>query len=193
MDKFLDIDFSGLKITKTTKPKTGCWILDYQPSLSNLIFPKNFKEYIISILGYDKSISYHTTTGLILPYHLIISSPSGYGKWTIVKAIMMSYYNIDLDDIRKIKNEIEYTSSGVPTKENSLEFIKYIDSPLCLIYFINVINLKNKNKRLYIEFLIDSLSIRTTKKIFIIRNIEHFERNHQDIIANLMEKYYLYP
>jgi hypothetical protein len=74
----------------TSKNKTGCWAIDYIPDFSTIALPDRilepFKNYIV-----DKEI----------PYSINIQGASGTGKWTLIRLMMWSCFNIDIETAYK--------------------------------------------------------------------------------------------
>ena len=187
VDRYLVVDFSQLNIKVKKKDKTGCWILDYTPSLSNLVFPKHFTEKIKTYFQKDPNREFDK---LDIPNHVLILGLSGCGKWTIIRGIINHYYGIDLDNTTLSRSEEELKPDGSVAKENSYEFIKYYNTHSNLIYYVNIGALKAKDIKIFIEFLINNVKIKTTRKILIIRRIDLLETQYLNILAFILEKHY---
>jgi len=187
VDKYLISDFSELSFKTKKRDKTGCWIIDYTPTISNLLFPKEFVKKLKIYFQKDPTQQFNK---LDIPNHILLNGPYGCGKWTIIRAIINDFYAIDLDNTSISRVEEELKPDGTPTKENAYYFIKYYNTPFNLIYYINIATLKAKDIRHFISFISDNIKIKTTKKIFIIRRLDLLDSNTQNILGFILEKYY---
>jgi len=172
VDRYLVRKLDNLNI-KREEPDTNCWVLDYKPTLSNLII---HPEFVDNIKKYIKVNDTNEPQELNIPSHLIIQGDNGVGKWTVIKAIIENYYKIDLD-----KYNFKW-------EDDDYEFIKYFNSHKNIIYYVNVSVLTDKENRLLINYINSEMQLRTTKRIFIIRNLDKLPELLQTNLSYSMEK-----
>lgn len=172
VDRYLVRKLDNLNIKKE-EPETNCWVLDYQPTLNNLIIHPKFVD---NIKKYIKFNDVNEPQELTIPSHLIIQGDNGVGKWTVIKAIIENYYKIDLD-----KYNFKW-------EDDDYNFIKYFNSHKNIIYYVNVSVLSDKENRLLINYINSEMQLKTTKRIFIIRNLDKLPELLQINLSYSMEK-----
>ena len=73
-------------MSQQNKENQQCWILKYNATFKNLVFPKHFYNKIQYFIK-DKSI----------PTNLMIVGRNGFGKMTILKCILKECYDVDIN------------------------------------------------------------------------------------------------
>ena len=147
-----------------------CWILDYQPTFNNLIYPKSYYLKLMNLIKYKN-----------IPMNIMFVGLSGFGKFMFLKCILKYCYNIDMIKFKQhntiqqiIYYESIYIIDFIFTKKSSFndifEFIKQTNKR-------NIIQFNNIPKLIILKN-IDSLSndnickiltiIKTHKTLFIV-------------------------
>jgi len=142
--------------------KTGCWALDYEPTLETLLINNTLKQKLKNFLK-DKKIY----------MNLCLIGIDGCGKNTIIKTILDYCYNINIDKFKKYEKY-----------ENCV----YYDS----LYIFDFLNLPQSNIKPILDFItIFSRRTLFTdyEKVIILKHIENLEKyNLIKILKNIIEK-----
>ena len=141
-----------------------CWILNYEPSFKNLIFPSHFYNKIQYFIK-DK----------IIPMNLMIIGNSGFGKMTLLKCILKECYNIS---IKQFKPHYQY--SNILTYESIflIDFIYFKDNE-----FKNISQfIKTTSTKKFIQF-----GETYIPKIIIFKNTHLLSNNNILFLASIIK------